>query len=83
MKYIHFDVAPICELIAEKNLTITRISFDGRNVEGAISLEKIGDMLDKSYKLWGTRLDYFFLVANNSSAKKQRLERIHYEGRNR
>ena len=64
MRYIHSDVASVCDFIANNKLTITRLSVDGHGSNNLYQVQDVADMLEKSHKLWGVYLDYFFVVAD-------------------
>lgn len=64
MKFIHHSVASICSFVADNNLTITRVHADGQNTGEISSTPDLLEMLEKSNKLWGTILDYFFIVTD-------------------
>lgn len=65
MKYIHHNVTSICGFVEDNNLTMKRINSDGRNSGEVSSTSDLIEMLEKSNQLWGTSLDYFFIVADS------------------
>lgn len=65
MRYIHYDATSVCDFIANNNLTITRLPIDGRGSGSFSQVRDVASMLEKSHKLWGTYLYYFFAVAGN------------------
>ncbi|PKR89713.1 hypothetical protein CXZ10_07385 [Pleomorphomonas diazotrophica] len=75
MRYIHHDVTAICDFIAGNNLNIIRLPPAEQNSSEIFRTANVEDMLEKSHKLWGTNLDYFFIVTdgdldNNMDIKK-------------
>jgi len=62
MKFIHHNVTSVCDFIKDNNLTIKKIKSDGQNKGEISSTSELIEMLEKSNKLWGTSLGYFFIV---------------------
>lgn len=75
MRYIHRDVTAVCEFIADNSLTITKLPLSGGSPAELFSVQDIEDMLKKSHKLWGTNLDYFFVVAASGVKKSMDLKK--------
>ncbi len=64
MKFIHHSVTSICGFVSDNNLTVTRFQVDGQNIGEISSTHELNEMLEKSNKLWGTNLYYFFIVTD-------------------
>lgn len=75
MRYIHDDATSICIFIADNNLKITRHSIDEQCRSNSASTVNILDMQEKSYKLWGTSLDYFFFVSSGEAKEEMDIKK--------